>query len=417
MDSLGPGSVGGVIGGMGAIGGAGDDLKKEVVREIDLLRPLVSDIAVSLYEHPEPGLGEVFAAGMLTGVLKDAGFSVERGLAGMPTAFIARSGGSRPAIAFMAEYDALPGIGHGCGHNLIAASAVAAGIALSRAFRDKGASGIAPGWVVLGTPAEETVGGKVAMAGAGVFRELDAALIAHPGQRNSVGGGVRWASHPLEITFRGRSSHAGGNPEEGINALDACVAAYTAIRNLRNHLKDPVRLAGIISHGGDAQNVVPDRAQLRFTLRSTDWRYLESVVIPRVKTCAEGAALSHGATVEFRHHEPLFRDTLDYPLLMDLARRNFEYVGEDVPPPPGTAGGGVTDVGNVTWVTPCIQIGYRATSARGHSREMADSTVTGEGISACLMATKVLALTAVDLAVDRLSLREAQDYLKQSLSE
>ena len=386
-----------------------DEVKRSIVRAVDSLRSVVEDIAVSLYEHPETGLGEVFASKKVSGVLEEAGFKVDRGIAGMPTAFIARRGTAKPSIAFMAEYDALPGIGHGCGHNLIAASSAAAAMALAA---------VEPGmatWIVLGTPAEETVGGKVLMVDAGSFDGIDAALIAHPGQRNSVGGGVHWASHPLEITFHGRSSHAGGNPEEGINALDACVAAYIAIRNLRNHLRDSVRIAGIISHGGDAQNVVPDKAQLRFTLRSTDWRYLEEELIPKVKRCAEGAAQAVGATVEFRHHENLFRDTLDYPVLMGLAEDNFRYLGEEVPAPIPHAGGGVSDVGNVSWVTPCIQIGYRATSARGHSKEMADSTVTPEGISAALVAAKVLALTAFDLAAEPELLKRAKGYLEQRL--
>jgi metal-dependent amidase/aminoacylase/carboxypeptidase family protein len=193
------------------------------------------------------------------------------------------------------------------------------------------------------------------------------------------------------------------------------VAAYTAIRNLRHQLKDPVRLAGIISHGGDAQNVVPDRAQLKFTLRSTDWKYLEEVIIPRVKRCAEGAAAMYGVTVDFRHHESLFRDTLDYPILMELAEANFKLVGEELPPPIVGGGGGVTDVGNVTWVTPSIQIGYRMSSARGHSREMADATVTPEGISSALTATKVLSLTAYDLISNPDLLKQAKSYLEASL--
>ncbi len=383
-----------------------DATKKRIVDSVESLRSAVEDVAVSLYERPETGLNEVFAQQKLTGILSSAGFSIETGTGGLPTAFLARHGSGKPAIAFMAEYDALPAIGHGCGHNLMGATAVACGLAMSRLFPDVS-------WIVLGTPAEETIGGKVTMTEAGVFGDIDAALIAHPGQRNSVGGGTYWASHPLEITFHGRSSHAGGNPQDGINALDACVAAYTAIRNLRHQLRDPVRLAGIISHGGDAQNVIPDRAQLKFTLRSTDWKYLEEVIIPRVKRCAEGASAMYGATVEFRHHEQLFRDTLDHPVLQDLCRANFELIGEELPPPIPGAGGGVTDVGNVTWVTPSIQIGYRMSDARGHSREMADATVTPQGIEAALMATKVLCLTAYDLVADPEMLQRAKDYLKE----
>lgn len=394
-----------------------DRLRKEIVKAMDGLRPLVADIAVSLYERPETGLNEHFAADKLVGILEENGFQVERNLAGLPTSFLARKGKGKPAIAFMAEYDALPAIGHGCGHNLMAACAVAAGIACSSTVPAGSLSdGEGPSWIVLGTPAEETIGGKVVMAEKGVFQGIDAAFIAHPGQRDSVGGGIPWASHPIEITFHGRSAHAGGNPEGGINALDACVQAYIAIRNLRNSMRDDVRTAGIITHGGDAQNIIPDKTVMRFTLRCTDWRYLEDVLIPRVKRCAEGAAMAVGATVEFHHHENLFRDTLTHPVLQELARKNFEYIGHQIPPVTG-GGGGVTDVGNVTWVTPCIQIGFRIGDARGHSVEMADATVTDQGIDATVDAAKVLSLCAVDLLMDPESLASAQEYLRKKLQE
>ena len=155
----------------------------------------------------------------------------------------------------MAEYDALPEIGHGCGHNLIAASAIAAAIGVKECLPPEE---VDVTWLVLGTPAEETIGGKVVMTEAGVFSNIDAAFIAHPGQTYSLGG-TSWASHPIEITFHGKSAHAGGNPEAGINALDACVLAYISIRNIKNHLRDGVRLAGIIAHGGDAPNIVPEK--------------------------------------------------------------------------------------------------------------------------------------------------------------
>lgn len=403
-------------------------LREGIVKAVDGLRPVVSDIAVSLYERPETGLNEHFAADKLVGILQENGFQVERGLAGLPTSFLARKGTGKPVIAFMAEYDALPAIGHGCGHNLMAACAVAAGIACSTVARrgccsvgesrfsgDLGqCSEDGPSWIVLGTPAEETIGGKVVMAEKGVFDGIDAAFIAHPGQRDSVGGGTPWASHPIEITFHGRSAHAGGNPQGGINALDACVQAYIAIRNLRNSLRDDVRIAGIITHGGDAQNIIPEKTSMRFTLRCTDWRYLEDVLIPSVKRCAQGAALSTGTTVEFHHHENLFRDTLAYPVLRELARNNFECIGHEIPPMTG-GGGGVTDVGNVTWATPSIQIGFRIGDARGHSVEMADATITDQGIDATVDAAKVLSLCAVDLMCSPKLLEAAKAHLAKRL--
>jgi amidohydrolase len=385
-----------------------DTIRQAVVARIDGCRALVEDIARSLYQNPELGLSEVFASRKLRSVLEDAGFSVEVSIAGMPTAFRASSGAGRPAIAFLAEYDALPGVGHGCGHNLIAACSTVAALACRQVVPPdrKGR------WLLIGTPAEETVGGKLAMVDAGIFGDVDAAFIAHPSRQNGLGGSS-WASHPLELTFRGRASHAGASPQDGINALDALVLAYTQIRNLKNSLRDDVRLAGIITHGGDAQNIVPEMAQARFTVRAKDWRYLEQVVLPKVKQAAEGAALATSASVEFRHHEPLFRETLEHPVLRDVARRNFEYLGEAVPA--SDAGdGGVTDVGGVTWVTPCIQIRFAMTNARPHSRELADDTVTPRGIEATLMAAKVLALSALDLAHNPAALGEAQDHLRRA---
>jgi len=385
-----------------------EERREKLVQEIDALRPVVEDVARSLYENPELGLQEFFALSKLTGILESHGFHVEKEIAGMPTAFRAQAGNQGPRIAFMAEYDALPEIGHGCGHNLMAAVALAAGIGLKNAFPpdEAGAS-----WIVLGTPAEETIGGKVVMSEAGVFSDIDAAFIAHPGQLNSLGGSS-WASHPIEITFHGKTAHAGGNPQAGINALDACVSAYIAIRMMKNHLQDDVRLAGIITHGGDAPNIVPERAVARFTVRAKSSRYLEEVVLPKVRQIAQGAAAAVGATVEFNHYEPLFKETLEHPVLRDLAKKNFEYLGQEVPEPK-RGGGGVTDVGNVTWETPCIQIGFSMTDARGHSREMADDTIKPRAIDATLMAAKVLALSAMELVYKPELLEQAKAHLEQ----
>ena len=382
--------------------GAFEEIRKAVVERVEALRPVVEDVAISLFKHPELGGAETFAVQTFRAILENAGFAVTPNIAGMPTAFRAGCGSRRPSIAFLAEYDALPGIGHGCGHNLIGSCSLAAALACRQVAPD------AATWILFGTPAEETVGGKIALTEAGAFSDIDAAFIAHPAGRNSLGG-RSWASHPVELTFHGKPSHAGGSPQDGINALDALVMAYLQIRNLRHSLRDDVRLAGIVTHGGDAQNIVPDRAQARFTVRATEWRYLEEVVLPKVRHAAEGAALANGARLEMRHHEPLFRETLEHPILREIARRNFEYLGEDssVPAP----NGGVTDVGNVTWAVPCIQIRFGMTDAPAHTREMAADTISARGINATLMAAKVLALSALDLASDPVALSEAKAHL------
>jgi amidohydrolase len=369
--------------------GTSEEARRAVGARIDALRPVIEDIAVSLFQKPELGGSELFAVDKFRSILEQAGFSFASGIAGMPTAFRAARGTGRPAIGFLAEYDALPGIGHGCGHNLVGACSLAAALAC------QAVAPAAATWLVYGTPAEETVGGKIAMTEAGAFAGLDAAFLAHPGRVNSLGG-RSWASHPLELTFRGKSAHAGGSPQDGVNALDALVAAYVQIRGLRNSLRDDVRLAGIITRGGDAQNIIPDHTEARFTIRAKEWRYLEELVLPKVKQAAEGAALSLGASVTMRHHEPLFRETLEHPVLKALANKNFALLGESIPPP--RPDGGVTDVGNVTWEIPCIQIGFAMSDATGHSRELAADTVRPRGIDATLMAAKVLALSALDLA-------------------
>jgi metal-dependent amidase/aminoacylase/carboxypeptidase family protein len=268
-------------------------------------------------------------------------------------------------------------------------------------------------WIVAGTPAEESYGGKIAMADAGLFGGVDAALLAHPGMRNGIGG-TSWASHPVELTFRGKPSHAGGNPQEGINALDACVQAYIMIRNLRNQLRDDVRLAGVITHGGDVQNVIPELARMRFTVRSKEWRFIEETLIPRVVGCARAAAEANMATLEWRHHELLFKECLAHPVLQRLALKYFEEMGEVVPPPPEGAGGGTTDVGAVTWACPALQISYRITDARGHSREMADATLTPYAIDQTLKAAKVMAFTAAELAQSPVLIAEAGRHLQES---
>jgi amidohydrolase len=374
---------------------------------VDALRPMVEDIALSLHQHPEIGLQEHYATDRLAGVLAAQGWPVERGIAGLTTAFRARVGDARPAIAFLAEYDALPGIGHGCGHNLIAGASMAAALACSVVLPPRTAE---VSWLVVGTPAEESYGGKVAMADAGVFDSIDAALLAHPGRLNSVGGSS-WASHPVELTFRGKPAHAGGAPQDGVNALDACVQAYLMIRNLRNQLRDDVRLAGVITHGGEVQNVIPEFAQMRFTVRCKEWRFIEQTLIPRVVACAEAAATANLATLEWRHHEMLFKECLTHPVLQELASGYFAAVGEALTPPPAGAGGGTTDVGAVTWTCPALQIGYRIGDARGHSREMAEATLTPYAIDQTLKAAKVMAATAAELALRPALLAAAHERL------
>lgn len=352
-----------------------------------------------LYDHPELGNQEHQAAAALAAVCEQHGFTVERGIAGLPTAFRAtrRGGADRPAIALLAEYDALPGLGHGCGHNVIATSCLGAALALGALGSDF------PGTVVLmGCPAEETTGGKIDLVQHGAFAGIDFALSVHPGGRSSVGGSSL-ASHPLQIEFFGRTAHAAAAPQEGINALQALVQAMNAIWMLKTQLRDDVRLPGIILDGGKAPNVIPDYARARFSVRAADSDYLENEVLPRVRACAEGAALATGATVKMAHYEPLFQDMRNNAAMGMAFKANLEALGHAVAVREPNSRGGSTDVGNVSHVVPTIHptIAMVAPGVGGHTVAFAETTVTDAGRQALLHAAQAMAMTAVDFALDR----------------
>lgn len=371
--------------------------KEAVLSSIERLAGELAELSRWLYDHPELGNEEHRAVERLTAILEREGFHVERGTAGLPTAFRAVfTGGRGPAVAFLAEYDALPGLGHACGHNLIAASCLGAALAL----RSLGPS--LPGTVVvMGCPAEETTGGKVTLVEAGAFEGIDAAMSVHPGGRDSIGGSSL-ASHPLEIEFFGKASHAAAAPEQGVNALHALVLALNAIWSLRGQLREDVRLPGIILDGGKAPNVVPDYARARLSLRAADAEYLERVVVPRVRACAEGAALATGASVRCHHYEPLFRELRQNGALGQAFKRHLEALGRRVEELPPWHRAGSTDVGNVSHVVPTIHptVAIVAPGVSAHTREFAEATVSEAGLAGMLDAARAMALTALEFMAD-----------------
>ncbi|MFW6109000.1 MAG: amidohydrolase, partial [archaeon] len=253
-----------------------DLLKKEVKKTVDEKRDLLESIARYLYENPELGSEEFKAFEFLTETLEDHGFSVEKGVYGMPTAFVASYKGKcdGPRVAVLAEYDALPGVGHGCGHNLIAASAIGAGIAASKAVKD-----LSGEVFVIGTPAEEghgpSGGSKVIMANKGVFDDIDGVIMLHPSTSWGVGNQALGISK-CRMVFKGQTSHAAASPHLGKNALNAATLAYTATHMLRQEARRDANLVihGIIEEGGEAMNIIPDRAVLDFGVRSSDQEYL-----------------------------------------------------------------------------------------------------------------------------------------------
>jgi amidohydrolase len=311
-------------------------------------------------------------------------------------------------VAILAEYDALPGLGHGCGHNLIGTSAIGAGLALNDVIPDL------PGSIwVLGTPAEESAapnsGGKVHMVNAGVFNDVDAAIMFHPGTETAVTLDRSLAARGFEFYFHGRAAHAAGAPEEGINALDAVVLMYNAISMLRQQVRSDVRIHGIILSGGAAANIIPDYAAIRYRTRADDSEYLEDVV-QRVIACAEGAARATGCKLEWTEYMPGYENTMPNQVLLELISANLRAIGVSVNNERRRSGRGSTDFGNVSRRVPGIEARIAITDVLetpGHSIEFREAAGSDHGRQAMLVAAKSLAMTAVDLLAN-------PDYLKKA---
>ena len=394
-----------------------EELKRLVREAVEGQRERLYAISRWLYENPELGSEEFKAAELLTGELERQGFRVERGLLGMPTAFCAsyrgRGRGEGPRVAVLAEYDALPGVGHGCGHNLIAASAVGAGTAASRVMGELDGE-----VMVVGTPAEEgrgpSAGSKVVMAEKGFWDDVDAAIMLHPSIRWSIGDpslGI-WT---VKMEFEGRTSHAAASPHKGVNALNAATLAYVATHMLRQEARRDANLVihGIISEGGLASNIIPDRAVCDFGVRSSDNDYLEQMV-EKVVRCAEGAALATGAKVKVTKRRLYRMKKINEPLV-ELLWSNYKTLGVDLIDWRESIGGmpmASTDFGDVSRRTPAagsyIKIAEEGTP--GHSREFADASVTPGGLKAMIVGTKAMAMTVVDLLTGPENVKRAREY-------
>jgi amidohydrolase len=378
-------------------------LKQHVQAEVDRLAPDLLAVSRFIHANPELAYEEHQAAELLTDVLEQHGFAVTRGAGGMPTAFTARAGSgaasgpgpTHPRIAFLAEYDALPGLGHACGHNLIGTASLGAALAV------KGILNRAPGEVlVVGCPAEEKGGGKISLVEAGVFAGTDAAMLVHPSHRTEM---VKLAlgMRELRVEFFGKASHAAAAPERGINALDAVVLSYTAISAMRQQVRPDARIHGIITHGGQAPNIIPDYAAARFYVRALDLAYLEELC-RRVASCFEAAGQATGCRVKI---EAAGRDYQPYKPVYALAalfQRNLESLGEAVDQGPVDQELGSTDVGNVSQAVPTIQpmIQISPRDVTCHMAAFADAAISDAGHRGMFLAAKAMAMTAADLMAD-----------------
>jgi amidohydrolase len=385
-------------------------LKDEISSRIDALRPELERIGRDIHANPEIAYEERQAVGWLTALLRDKGFDVEEGVANTPTAFVAtRRKGSGPTIAFLSEYDALRGLGHGCGHNLIATASAGAGIALAEAL-DR-----FPGRVqVIGTPAEEGGGGKIRLIRAGIFQEVDAAMMFHPDSRTQV---LHWAlavSH-MHFEFIGRAAHASGDPEQGINALDAFVLAYNGISMLRQHIKEGARLHGFLKEGGTAPNIVPERTSGEFLVRARDEAYMQELV-QKVKNIFQAAALATGCSVKLSFDEEPYSDLRNNLVLAGLFEENLMRLGIDPAEPVPWANAGSTDMGNVTHVVPGLHptLAIAPADVPTHSQAFLEASGSLRGYQAMIDAAKALSMTGADLLADPSLVEKAKAEFRQT---
>lgn len=371
-------------------------MKNYIKNEAEKLKTIFFETSDYIYNNPELGNNEYKSSDKLISLLIEHGFSVEKGIVGRSTSFKAVFDSEKPGptVAYLCEYDALPEIGHGCGHNIIGTSSAAAGILLSKVINSTGGK-----VYVIGTPAEETDGAKVEMANKGVFDDVDISLMFHPLDKTHESG-ESLAMDALEFTYRGKSAHAAAEPEKGVNALDGVLQLFSGINALRQHVKSDVRIHGIIKEGGIAPNVVPDKAVARFYVRAKERTYLNEVV-NKIKDIAHGAALITGSTVEIVNYEASYDNLVTNQNLSRLFSKNLRDVGVTEILEPRKSFGSI-DMGNVSHVTPAIHpylsIGKKSLTA--HTKEMADATITSEAHEMMLKGIMALALTGYDILSD-----------------
>ena len=362
--------------------------KERVCKLADENREKIVSMAQYLFDNPEIALEEVKACAYITDFLRKEGFEVEEKFEGMETAFKAvKKNGDGPRIAFLAEYDALPGCGHACGHHMIASMSVGAALALAEVLDTY------PGEIaIFGTPAEETGDGKVYLADRGVFKGYDVAMMLHPNARTTIYPKMI-AIGGMDFNFTGKASHAGTYPYDGVNALDAVVLLYNNVNALRQQLKDGTRIHGIILEAGKAANVIPDKGVVRLEFRAKEQDYFEEVV-QKVVNCAKAAALATGCELEYDWFEPVCKGLKSNRALEEVMEEFFPQFGVD---DFILIDGGSSDIGNVSWEVPTIEpmLGVCEGEPGIHTADFRDATMLPYGLDRMIVGVKLLALTGL----------------------
>lgn len=362
-----------------------------------------------IYKNPELGRKEFKACEAHKNLLKKYGFEVEENYIGIPTAYLAKysSGKKGIKIGYLAEYDALPEIGHGCGHNILGTTSIGAGILLKEYIDEFGGEVL-----IFGTPAEETFGAKVDMAEAGCFDDIDVAMISHPTGKNHEKSGTSQAMEALQFTFRGKTAHAAGDPYNGINALDGVIQFFNSINALRQQTKTSARIHGIISNGGEAANIIPDLAVANFYVREATTKEMLKLS-ERVKNCAKGAALATGTSLEIENYEYTFKHLVTNEKLSSIYTKNLELQGiKDIPMSDPT---GSSDCGDVSHHCPTIHTYFPISKCEltGHSIEFAKATITEEAYKGMKEAIFALVMTGKDILENENLLKEIKDEFNQ----
>jgi amidohydrolase len=378
-----------------------EELRQRIIDAIEQNREKIIEVAETIRQNPELGYQEFMASQLLATNIREQGYEVEKPAGNLETAFRASMHGRAdgPIVAVLAEYDALGGIGHGCGHNLIGASGLAAAIGMKAVMPE--INGI---FEVIGTPAEEGGGGKIKLEAAGVFDDVDAALMIHHAG-DSTGAATQWpdgtclAVAHFDLEYFGKPAHSGGDPYNGINALNAMIKFFTGVDALRQHVHMETRLHGIITNGGEQPNVVPKYTKARFYVRCDSIEYLNEVM-EKVRNVAEGAALMTGCTVKITEDNVCYDMRPNYTAGTRYTE-NMKEVGLEIKPQHGR-GMHSTDFGNISYKIPSITGSFAISHVPipGHSQEVVDASGSEFGYDQLIKISKAMALTAFDLMTD-----------------
>ena len=387
-----------------------EEVKQIVCDEVDAIADILLEASHAIHKKPELNFEEHFAHETLTGILEDQGLSPQRGAYDLETAFEASVGDEGVCVAVLCEYDALPDIGHACGHNIIGTAGLGAGIAASKVAERLGGT-----LRILGTPAEEGGGGKVFMADRGAFDNVDAAMMVHPAAGDLVKMNTI-AIQRLHVAYEGLAAHAAASPHRGHNALDAAVLGYQNIAALRQHIRPDERIHGIFLESGSKPNIVPEYSSMEWYVRSKNARSLEPLK-KRVLSCLEAGAMATSCTMTHDWIEPFYADMIDNETISTLYSANATRVGRSLMEPDNESKVvGSTDMGNVSYIVPSIHpmIGVAPPGVPIHTPDFAHFSRSESGDKAVIDGAKIMAMTVVDLWAQKTNFERAHQEFQQA---